>query len=165
MEAPISTSRFLLLGLIFAICGTIKVESGLPGDQPSPQKEPLKPPPLAAVKHQSTAPPPPPRSPALPGGKTPPPPPRSRRPPPSPAGLLHSPPAQIGKSPPKKETSAHQPSHMPAEHEKSKMNNGKKIGLLFVGFALILQIGVVGFLIFKRSQLLKVTDRYENFSS
>jgi len=39
------------------------------------------------------------------------------------------------------------------------LNMGKKLGLLFAGIALILQIGVVGFLAFQRRQLLKMHER------
>lgn len=49
--------------------------------------------------------------------------------------------------------------------QKKSLNTGKKIGLLFAGVAAILQIGVVGFLVFKRRQLLKINDGYDNYSS
>jgi len=46
-----------------------------------------------------------------------------------------------------------------------KMNAGKKVGLLFAGIAVIMQVGMVGFLVVKRRQLLKSDeDRYENCS-
>ncbi|KDP22723.1 hypothetical protein JCGZ_01825 [Jatropha curcas] len=46
--------------------------------------------------------------------------------------------------------------HRHLQRKKIKMNTGKKIVLLFVGIAAILQIGVVGFLVFKRRQLWRI---------
>ncbi|CAI0419420.1 unnamed protein product [Linum tenue] len=48
------------------------------------------------------------------------------------------------------------------KHKRKKMNPGKMIGLVFAGVAAILQVGVIGFLVFKRKQLIK--DRYEPYS-
>lgn len=45
-----------------------------------------------------------------------------------------------------------------------QMNGGKKIGLLFAGIAGIMQIGVVGFLVYKRRQLSKTKDLFETGS-
>ncbi|KAG2728665.1 hypothetical protein I3843_01G210500 [Carya illinoinensis] len=53
---------------------------------------------------------------------------------------------------------------LPPLPPKKTINTGKKIGLLFVVIAAILQIGVVGFLAFKRRQLLKLRDSYETSS-
>ncbi|KAB5574186.1 hypothetical protein DKX38_001380 [Salix brachista] len=50
----------------------------------------------------------------------------------------------------------------PPPMKNNKMNTGKAIGLLFVGIAAIMQIGVVGLLVYKRRQLLKIKDRYGN---
>jgi hypothetical protein len=60
---------------------------------------------------------------------------------------------------------SHPPPPPPPPSKNHPMNSGKKIGLLFVGIAAILQIGVVGFLAYKRRQLLKINDRYEACSS
>jgi len=55
--------------------------------------------------------------------------------------------------------------HVHAPPPPPKMNAGKKVGLLFAGIAAIMQVGVVGFLVVKRRQLLKNDeDRYENCS-
>ncbi|KAF5466374.1 hypothetical protein F2P56_016302 [Juglans regia] len=56
------------------------------------------------------------------------------------------------------------PRKLPPPPPEKTINKGKKIGLLFVGIAAILQIGVVGFLAFKRRQLLKLRDSYETSS-
>nr|DAD49095.1 TPA_asm: hypothetical protein HUJ06_019032 [Nelumbo nucifera] len=41
-----------------------------------------------------------------------------------------------------------------------KINTGKKIGVLFAGIAGILQVAVVGFLVFKRWQISKMKHKY-----
>ncbi|XP_022777229.1 uncharacterized histidine-rich protein DDB_G0274557-like, partial [Durio zibethinus] len=53
----------------------------------------------------------------------------------------------------------------PSHSHNYKLNTGKKLGLLFVGIVISLQIGVVGLLVFKRRQLLKVKGTYETCSS
>ncbi|CAN1827317.1 hypothetical protein LINPERHAP1_LOCUS31901 [Linum perenne] len=35
------------------------------------------------------------------------------------------------------------------------MNTGKMVGLIFLGIAGAMQVGVVGFLVFKRNQIIK----------
>ncbi|CAN0877965.1 hypothetical protein LINGRAHAP2_LOCUS12199 [Linum grandiflorum] len=45
------------------------------------------------------------------------------------------------------------------------MNRGKMIGFVFIGFGGAMQVGVVGFLIFKRNQLMTIKDRYEPYSA
>ncbi|XWS12141.1 hypothetical protein CRYUN_Cryun37aG0064400 [Craigia yunnanensis] len=120
------------------------------------------------VESQSSNRSPPPPSPVAPPPPSPPSP--SPPPPPPPA---HSPSSSHFRPPPppkhhKNQTNHHRrrppPSHPPHSHN-HKLNTGKKLGLLFIGIFIILQIGVVGFLVFKRRQLLKVKGTYESCSS
>ncbi|KAJ0987605.1 hypothetical protein J5N97_005961 [Dioscorea zingiberensis] len=54
----------------------------------------------------------------------------------------------------------HLPLHSPPPPHlrKERLNFGKKLGLLFVGIGVLLQIGLGGFLAFKRWQLKKLED-------
>ncbi|KAH7865681.1 hypothetical protein Vadar_009762 [Vaccinium darrowii] len=92
-------------------------------------------------------PPPPPRPPPPP--PTPPPPPSHRRSSPQRLPLPRRHPHAAMRSPP--------PPNPPS---KQKLNLGKKIGLVFVGIVVIMQVGVVAFLLIIRRQLLKNNDRY-----
>ncbi|KAK4763115.1 hypothetical protein SAY86_008883 [Trapa natans] len=47
----------------------------------------------------------------------------------------------------------------PSPLPKHEMNAGKKVGLLFIGISAILQIVVVGFLVYKRRQFINLKDR------
>ncbi|XP_061364033.1 uncharacterized protein LOC133307527 [Gastrolobium bilobum] len=104
---------------------------------------------------------------------SPPPPPLLSPPPPT----LGSPPSP-GSPPPRLSSNMRRPPHHHGHHGHHRrppppppppppphgMNAGKKVGLLFVGIAVIMQFGMVGFLVIKRRQLLKANDRYENCS-
>ncbi|XP_010654441.1 classical arabinogalactan protein 9 [Vitis vinifera] len=168
-----------------------KVESK-PNTTPPPPSPP--PPPAVPPPPTPLSPPPPPPSPSPPPPPSPsPPPPPSPSPPPSPPPPSPPPPPQRPRpltppTPPtpnhhssKKNSTSHSknaatdptsnvnPNRMNNDtaehHHDQKINLGKTIGLLFVGIAGILQICVVGFLTFKRRQLLKLKDRYETCSS
>ncbi|XP_065865267.1 vegetative cell wall protein gp1-like [Euphorbia lathyris] len=133
-----------------------------PPSPPPPSPPPPSPPPPSPPPPSPPPPsPPPPTSPAPPP-QSPAPPPQSPAPAPeSPAPAPESPPSPPTNStaPPPGNTTGINPtieSSPVAETEtesKESMNTGKKIGLLFVGFTAILQMGVVGFLIYKRKQL------------
>ncbi|KAF8026925.1 hypothetical protein BT93_F3420 [Corymbia citriodora subsp. variegata] len=69
--------------------------------------------------------------------------------------------AAKGSSPPSDRRWHKNRSRSPLPRHEDKINAGKKLGLLFIGVASILQIFVVGFLVFKRRQLMKTKDRYE----
>ncbi|KAG7036411.1 hypothetical protein SDJN02_00028, partial [Cucurbita argyrosperma subsp. argyrosperma] len=138
---------------------------------PSPPPPPPPPPPLSPPQSPPLSPPPPSPSPNSvpppPPNFVPPPPPASSSPPPpifppppSLPSLQHRstpPPPPIpassdaNKKPP--EVSRNNNSHN-IEGSKRSLNMGKKVGLFFVGIAAVLQICVVGFLVFKRRQLL-----------
>ncbi|KAL3375709.1 hypothetical protein AABB24_006929 [Solanum stoloniferum] len=86
--------------------------------------------------------------------------------PPPPPESEKSPPPPPPPPPPKIKSSEKEHSHHPQDHRKSnvklsppqketKLNWGKRLGLMFVGIAAILQICVVAFIIIKRRQLLK----------
>ena len=101
-------------------------------------------------------------------------------PPPPPLGLTNlPPPSPLDKTAPRPPSAALPPPVLPpwqnhkfnqnpgppnlhsyARHKQKTLNQGKKIGILFMVIATILQIGVVGFLIFKRRQLLKLKDTF-----
>ncbi|OMO66127.1 putative actin binding protein [Corchorus olitorius] len=137
MEPPLSRLLLLSLGILLIIFADL-------AESQSPDRSPPPPPP-------PSRPLPPPKSPS----RSPPPhrPPPSRRPPPPPSKHHRN------------GTSRHRPPPPPPHSNAHKLNIGKKIGLLFIGIAIILQIGVVGFLVFKRRQLLKVKGAYETCSS
>ncbi|CAL9009722.1 unnamed protein product [Prunus brigantina] len=181
MESPFSSLVFVVLGFAISLCALL-VESQSQRLSPPPPSPPPSPPPPPPP----SPPPPPPPSPPPPQSPTPPPPesptPSSRPdssnspsplespgppPPDHPANQLNykndqkrlPPPSHRGPTP----TNNRRP-RPPPPHPGHKYNAGKKIGLLFVGMAAILQIGVIGFLVFKRRQLLRVKDRYETCS-
>ncbi|CAH8293024.1 unnamed protein product [Eruca vesicaria subsp. sativa] len=127
------------------------LESGITQPPPPP------PPQSSAVIIESPPPPPSPSPPPRP----PPPPSPSPPPPPPPQNALASPP----------HSSRHRPRRLwpppppPPQRtfkqsEKSGLNTGKTVGLVFAGFAGLLQICVVAFLVFKRNQLLRMTHTY-----
>ncbi|KAF5745551.1 proline-rich family protein [Tripterygium wilfordii] len=165
MESPSATLYLLILGLVFVI-------SALPVDS-QPQNEAPQSPPSVTTPPPSSSPPPPltpppPPHPSMPPQPSPPPPsqpptsppprpPLSPTPPPPPSKHLSSPPP-LGYGERNRRRRSLRP---PPPSKSNKLNTGKKIGLLFAGLAGILQIGVVGFLVYKRRQLLKVRNRYE----
>ncbi|PON38916.1 hypothetical protein PanWU01x14_308910 [Parasponia andersonii] len=167
MEPPLSTLVFVVFGFLVSVYALpVESEDGLKRNRSSPPPLSPPPPPLSL----------PPSSPSPPGS---PPTPSSLRPLPPPRPLPPSPPTQLSsknkskKSPPPPGGKSHRqsslgrrppppppPPPVPAPH-KDKINAGKKIGLLFSGIAAILQIGVISFLVFKRRQILKASDRYQ----
>ncbi|KAJ7963253.1 leucine-rich repeat extensin-like protein 3 [Quillaja saponaria] len=183
MESLLSTLGLVIFGFaisIFASLVVSEVDVASVQHFASPPPPPASPPPPSPPP-PSPSPPPPPPSPS-------PPPPTPLSPPPLPSYLSPPPPSPLPRSPappppgqlPKNEPmrsspppvrSSHSDSNYKAYHRKFRpppppehnINIGKKIGLLFVGIAAILQIGVVGFLVFKRRQLLK-KDRCETYS-
>ncbi|KAL9235495.1 hypothetical protein vseg_010250 [Gypsophila vaccaria] len=116
---------------------------------PSPSPQMLRPPPPQPIFS------PPPRPPPRVGA--PPPPTRHSPPPPSPNKLHSSPMKFPNDLNANSELNQHK-THTTNKHGSSSLNPGQKIGLLFAGIVVILQIGVVGFLGFKRRQLLKTRD-------
>ncbi|KAE7999049.1 hypothetical protein FH972_003533 [Carpinus fangiana] len=187
MEPPLPTLVSLIFG--FAICILALLAESQPGSgvnipagslleappppsppPPPPPSPPPPPPPPPPTPPPPSPPPPPPPSPPLPPPPSPPPPPpsppHSVSPPPhsgSPPPLAH----HLGTPPPHHRSNGqadnrynHRREEPPFPHSKQGINTGKKVGLFFVGIAAILQIGVVGFLVFKRRQLLKLKDRY-----
>ncbi|KAL9463703.1 hypothetical protein AB3S75_001504 [Citrus x aurantiifolia] len=152
---PSLSPILITLGLVFTIFAFI-VESDAQRAVEMAQRPPAHPrPPLTPPGTR-----PPPASPS----------PTSQRPPPQPSTFL--PPQQRPTPPPSpnrfNNKSSDNASHRrppPQKKHRHSINTGKKIGLLFAGVAAILQIGVVGFLVFKRRQLLKINDRYDNYSS
>lgn len=143
---PLSSPILITLGLIFTIFAFI-VESDAEREVKIVRPPPLPPPP-----------PPTPRPPASPLPRASISPPLQQKPP--------SPPSPNRFNNKSSDNASHRrpPPHPQKKHRHS-LNTGKKIGLLFAGVAAILQIGVVGFLVFKRRQLLKINDRYDNYSS
>ncbi|XP_059303003.1 leucine-rich repeat extensin-like protein 3 [Lycium ferocissimum] len=139
---------------------------------PPPEKLPPPPPP----PHPPPPPPysPPPPSPLAPPPPHPPPPPPYSPPPPSPLAPPPPPPSTQGAPPPpaskKKDAEKKHLQHRhqnnpilrpPSQPSKGKkLNWGKRLGLMFVGIAAILQVCVVAFLIIKRRQLLKADSRF-----
>ncbi|KAJ9691948.1 hypothetical protein PVL29_011180 [Vitis rotundifolia] len=188
MEQPFSTLLFVILGFGFCIYAVLvdaqsKVESQPnttsppppiyrpPPSPPSPAPPPLPSPPPRppAVPPPPTplSPPPPPQSPSTPPPSSPPPPQRPRpRPRPNTTNKNSTDHSKNAATDPTSNVNPNQMNNDSAEHHHGqKINLGKTIGLLFVGIAGILQIFVVGFLTFKRRQLLKLKDRYETCSS
>ncbi|KAF3514040.1 hypothetical protein F2Q69_00003378 [Brassica cretica] len=128
---------------------------------PSPQAN-TPPPPQNSIGILIAPPPPPspsppphsPPSPPPPIPKPPPPPPRALAPPPQPnrnKSRRLRPPSPPPPPPPPP------PPRIFKQPEKSGLNTGKTVGLVFAGFAAMLQICVVTFLVFKRKQLLRMT--------
>uniref|UniRef100_A0A2P2QLC1 Uncharacterized protein n=1 Tax=Rhizophora mucronata TaxID=61149 RepID=A0A2P2QLC1_RHIMU len=161
METPPLTC--VILGFLFTFYALL-VESQSQNELASPlffMTHPPPPPPLLPPPLPST----PPSSPPLPSprSQSPPPPPRTRRSlPPGGHGTKRRKPLPPLSELLSSNTPPPPPTPLPPRH---KMNTGKKIGLLFVGIAAILQIVVVGYLVFKRKQLLKLKDGYENCHS
>ncbi|XP_008463997.1 leucine-rich repeat extensin-like protein 3 [Cucumis melo] len=170
MERPLTTLIFVISGFAFSVLSLL-VESQTP-DEANPTLSP----PMPSPPPPSPSPPPPPLPPPPP---PPPPPPRIISPPPSPSPPPFSPsppppPHRHRRSPPpplassmerKKKRPPVPPKNINTNQaSKRSLNKGKKVGLFFVGIAAVLQICVVGFLVFKRRQLLRVKDRYEGFS-
>ncbi|XWS18820.1 hypothetical protein CRYUN_Cryun32bG0077900 [Craigia yunnanensis] len=147
MEPPLSRLVLFSFGLLFTIFADF-VESQSSNTSPPPPSPVPPPPPPPPPPPRSPSPPPPPPSPSPPA---PSPPPSPLRPPPPPK---HH----------KNQTNHHRRRPPPYTHN-HKLNTGKKLGLLFIGIVIILQIGAVAFLVFKRRQLLKVKGTYETCSS
>ncbi|XP_047342739.1 protein TRACHEARY ELEMENT DIFFERENTIATION-RELATED 7A-like [Impatiens glandulifera] len=130
-------------------------QKDFPGKNPPPPPPPSSPPPFSLFP-----PPPPPHQPLLSPPNTgvtaqsPAPHPSTNprpRPPPPPWSPRRLPPPAA--APPIDHELA--PLESPATAMKEEINQGKKIGLIFLGVAGILQIVVISFLIIKRKQLLK----------
>ncbi|KAI9102961.1 hypothetical protein K1719_023400 [Acacia pycnantha] len=154
MDSPFSTLGFVIFGITFSIySGIAKSQRPSPPPLPPPPSYSVPPPsPYTPPRSPPLRPPPPhthPRSPPLrpPHPLSPPPPSRHSSLPPNLARAGPVPHPRHHRSPPR-----------PPWH---RMNVGKKIGLLFAGIAGIMQIGVVGFLVFKRRQLLRTKDAFE----
>lgn len=72
-----------------------------------------------------------------------------------------------------KNLSANGPSKFPSrrrpkkvrQHKKNGINNGKKVGLLFAGIAVLLQVAMVTYLLLKRKQMLDLVRKYEESSN
>jgi len=70
---------------------------------------------------------------------------------------------------PSRNVSANAPRKLPSrrrpkkvrQHKKSGINNGKKVGLLFAGIAVLLQVATVTYLLLKRKQMLDLVRKYE----
>ncbi|XP_038900729.1 proline-rich receptor-like protein kinase PERK2 [Benincasa hispida] len=175
MERPLTTLIFVISGFAFSVLSLLvesQTQDGAnptlspPIPSPPPPSPPPPPPPLSPLPPPPPPPPPPPILSPPPPPLSPSPPPFSPPPPfPSPLPPRRRPPpfhaSENGKKsppvPPKNINNTNQGS-------KRSLNKGKKVGLFFVGIAAVLQICVVGFLVFKRRQLLRVKDRYEGFS-
>lgn len=153
MESPFSTLVFVGFGLVIYFCAVLVESQSKDGATDLASHSPIIPPP-----------PPPPQ----------PPPPISPAPPEKPPPSHHSPNQLSSKNEPNRSPSPSRhrsPERAkyrrrlppPPKHSK-KIKTGKMIGLAFAGVAGILQIVVVGFLIFKRRQLLKFSGRYETCS-
>ncbi|KAK7349293.1 hypothetical protein VNO77_06551 [Canavalia gladiata] len=150
MDSTFSTLGFVILGIsisFYAFVVESHVQNGNNGDEssspaflaiPTPPPPPLLSPPPAPPPTPPLSPPPPP---------------------------LLSPPHDLSvdhrRSPPAHRRHYRLPPPPPPPH---RMNAGKKVGLLFVGIAAVMQVGMAGFLVIKRRQLLKSCDRYENCS-
>ncbi|XP_010534928.1 PREDICTED: uncharacterized protein LOC104810363 [Tarenaya hassleriana] len=165
-----------VLGLVFTIYGFLVVESqtGVPSpptpvdnSPPPPLEEinssPPPPPPLDVAvipapppPMPSEPPPPQPPLPPLPPTASPPPPPESPPPPPPRKNSNFSPNRNRRLRPPPP------PPRLQLEEKskRSELNTGKTVGIVFAGFAAMLQVCVVTFLVFKRRQLLKTRDSY-----
>lgn len=120
----------------------------------------VSPPPPPPPSKESPPPPPPPPPPPSP---RPPPPSQQKHHPPPPAKSVHSAPEMTTSETKhsnhdKKHHNSYEKSHQLAK--KKKPNLGKKLGLVFVGVAGMLQVCVVVFLLIKRRQLLKAGSRF-----
>ncbi|XP_022152564.1 proline-rich receptor-like protein kinase PERK9 [Momordica charantia] len=165
MERPLTTFIFVISGFAFSILSLL-VECQ-PQDRPNSPVTPSPP----------RLPSPPPRSPSLPPPSPPSPPQPSPLSPPPPSPVSPPPPRRRRSSspPPSRASSArnenpqlggtHKKNNKKNQAEKrSRLNKGKQVGLFFVGIAAVLQVCVVGFLVFKRRQLLRFKEQYESFS-
>ncbi|KAH6781266.1 hypothetical protein C2S51_006559 [Perilla frutescens var. frutescens] len=145
MDSPLLT---LIIAIFFGFL-TLIVESQ--GNVSPPPPPPPSPPPPTSPPPPPYSPPPPLRSPPPP---TPPASPSPSRPPPPPRKRLHP-------TPPRGQHGDHEhrrkrPSPPPPPPPKrEKINTGKKVGLMFIGVAAILQVCVISFLFISRRQLLK----------
>ncbi|XP_039004518.1 pollen-specific leucine-rich repeat extensin-like protein 3 [Hibiscus syriacus] len=143
MEPPLSPSLLFSFGLLFTVFPYF-VESQSSNISPPPPPPPTPPPPPVPPPPSPSPPPPPPSSS---------PPPVPSRPSPPPAEHHHN------------RTNHHRWRRPPQHSHNHKVNTGQKLGLLFIGIAIILQFGVAGFLVLKRRQLLKANGKYETCSS
>nr|ABK24073.1 unknown [Picea sitchensis] len=62
-------------------------------------------------------------------------------------------------------TRPYQKSKKVRRHKKSGINNGKKVGLLFAGIAVLLQVAMVTYLLLKRKQMLDLVRNYAESSN
>ncbi|CAL0308689.1 unnamed protein product [Lupinus luteus] len=150
---------FLIFGIsisfyTFVVQSQIQDGNGAKSQPAFPFYSPPPPPPPPPPQSTSFAYPPPRRSP---------PPPRAPRRNQAPPKQEHNNENTLRKSPPHHKLH-HHPIHSPPPPPPPpphRMNAGKKVGLLFIGIAAMMQIGMAGFLVFKRKQLLKSNDTYE----
>ncbi|XP_028763217.1 extensin [Neltuma alba] len=161
MDSPLSTLGFVIFGITFSIYSVI-AESQSPSTsvsrpssppsrpQPSPPSSPHYSLPAPSYAHPPSPPPPPPPPPThhshsssqpLHGS--------------APLNPAHAVPRRSPRHPDRSYHGSPPPASSP------RMNWRKKVGLLFAGIAGIMQIGVVGFLVFKRRQLLRTKDTFE----
>ncbi|KAL5755591.1 hypothetical protein ACOSQ2_020337 [Xanthoceras sorbifolium] len=157
MESSLSPI-LMTLGLVFAIYAILVESISEHVVKTTPPPSPRRTPPSPLQRPRPST---PTSTRSLPPPSSPPP---LRVSPSPPAGTPTTPPSTPAPPPHKTSDSRKQDPPPPPPHEK-KRNMGKKMGLLFAGFAGILQIGVVGFLVFKRRQLLVIKDRYETCST
>lgn len=119
---------------------------------------------------------PPPPSPPPPASPPPPPPPPLTPPPPPPPYVAPPPPKLYHPPPPRLKSSkgSNKRHHMrntpppppkkshPSDDQKKK--RAKQIGYWFVGAVGVLQVAVIGFLVYKRREISKMIDRHESSS-
>ncbi|GFZ11713.1 hypothetical protein Acr_23g0000980 [Actinidia rufa] len=142
MDLPALILMLVGLGVFSSFLAPFVESQGdvIPGQEslspPSPPPPPPSPPSPSRPPRRLPSPPPPPpyTPPALRPSQSP----RSSGPSPAPEPTLS-------------------PASWPAKQE---LNLGKKIGLMFAGIVVILQVCVVAFLVIKRRQLLKNHGRY-----
>ncbi|KAL5728611.1 hypothetical protein ACHQM5_001678 [Ranunculus cassubicifolius] len=137
-----------------------EVFSPPPPSPPPPSPPPPSPPPPSPPPPS----PPPPMSPPPPlaPDSSPPPPPRQSPPPPPSLHVRNESTnsSNTRRSPPH---NLHVQRRPPPPHRKPP-NRGKEVGYWFVGAVGVLQIGVIGFLVYKKKEISKMTDRHENSS-
>jgi len=86
---------------------------------------------------------------------------------------VESPPTMAMSTRSLRNSSAHGPATRPPRgkskrarpHKKSGINDGKRVGLLFAGIAVLLQVAMVSYLLLKRKQMLDLVRKYEESSN
>ncbi|KAH1085280.1 hypothetical protein GYH30_017326 [Glycine max] len=157
MDSAFSPLSLVIFGIsisFYAFIVQSQTQNGNNGAELAPpaywvSSPPLPPPPPPPPPPLSLSPPPPPPSKSMTLSFVPPP----GAPPPYPNNMPNV------RRPPHRRRRHRRPPPPPPPPPPHKMNAGKKVGLLFVGIAAIMQVGVVGFLVIKRRQLLKSDDR------